>query len=252
MSGAIEEICAAMSRCRVVDLSPIIRTGMPQWHTHEPVRVFHDARTVSAHGYYSQDIYMPEHSGAHVDAPAHVLGPDAGVTVDAIAPLSLVGRAVKIDLTHRNMSPGDVLGRQEFVDELARQAVQIERDDIVLFEFGWDTRHEAETDGGAGLWGANAPGLDADVCEYLHEVAVRAVGSDTPCVDIAVRDGEILSAHGHQRWFLPNGIFLLEGLQGLADVPSASLFMALPLRIDRGSGSPIRALALFEQTENHY
>lgn len=246
MTGAIEDIAAAMGRCRVVDLSPPIRTGMPQWCTHGPVRVLGEARTVSAHGYYSQDLHLPEHSGAHVDAPAHVLGPESGMTVDAMPPLSLVGRAVKVDLSHRAMRPGEVLGLPELLEELTGRHLRIEAEDIVLFEFGWDGRHDAESDGETGAWGANAPGLDAEVCEHLHDLGVRVVGSDTPGVDIAVRDGEILSAPGHRTWFLPRGIFLLEGLRGLASVPAVSLFLALPLRIARGSGSPIRALALFE------
>jgi kynurenine formamidase len=38
----------------------------------------------------------------------------------------------------------------------------------------------------------------------------------------------------------------VEGLRGLAKVPATGLFVALPLRIAGGTGSPVRVLLLYE------
>jgi arylformamidase len=72
------------------------------------------------------------------------------------------------------------------------------------------------------------------------------VASDTAAADIAVADGEISGAHGHVHAFLPRGILIVEGLTGLADVPATGLFIALPLKIAGGSGSPARVVLLAE------
>ncbi|GAC1300007.1 MAG: hypothetical protein NVSMB27_40280 [Ktedonobacteraceae bacterium] len=52
---------------------------------------------------------------------------------------------------------------------------------------------------------------------------------------------------GHIQYFLPNGIFIIEGLYGLSKVPSTFYLIALPLKIKSGSGSPLRPVALFNK-----
>ena len=54
----------------------------------------------------------------------------------------------------------------------------------------------------------------------------------------------MLGAHGHVEHFLPQGILIVEGLTGLADVPATGLFLALPLKIAGGTGSPVRVVLL--------
>jgi kynurenine formamidase len=41
-------------------------------------------------------------------------------------------------------------------------------------------------------------------------------------------------------------ILIVEGLRGLAKVPDSGLFLALPLRLAGGTGSPVRVLLLTE------
>jgi kynurenine formamidase len=46
---------------------------------------------------------------------------------------------------------------------------------------------------------------------------------------------------------LPRGIPIIEGLVGFATAPATGLFIALSLKITRGSGSPLRVLLLGER-----
>ena len=78
-------------------------------------------------------------------------------------------------------------------------------------------------------WGENAPGLDEETCRFLSESEVKAVGAE----------------FGHAVYFLPRSILIIEGLHDLAKVPPIFYFIALPLKIKGGSGSPIRPIALF-------
>jgi arylformamidase len=230
-----------------VDLSPTIDSNMPKWPTHPDVGILRDARTVAVHGYFAQTLVLPEHAGCHVDAPAHLRGPDSGGTVDTLPLDTLIGPAKKFDLTAEGLEPGQTLSFARFERLAEAQALPIERGDIVLFEFGWDEHFRdelARPSERRSWWGSNMPGLDEDTCRYLSEAGVRAVGADTAGVDIAVVDGRIVSAPGHERWFLPRGILSIEGLYGLTKVPAKFIFVALPLKIAGGSGSPLRAIGL--------
>ena len=110
---------------------------------------------------------------------------------------------------------------------------------------GWDRHWPEGPDGADGsFWGRNEPGLSEDACRYLAEAGVAAVASDTAGCDVPCIDGEIGLGHGHSSWFLPRGILIVEGLRGLAEVAATGLFLALPLKIRGGTGSPLRVLLL--------
>jgi kynurenine formamidase len=58
-------------------------------------------------------------------------------------------------------------------------------------------------------------------------------------------DGKQGDDPGHSRWWLPNGILILECVANLEKVPGQCFLMAVPLSIQNGSGSPLRPVALF-------
>lgn len=245
---ATSELAALLGRYSVVDLSPQLYTNMPQWGTHPDVAFVSNARNFEQDGYYLQMIVMPEHSGCHVDAPAHALVDRPQETIDSFPPTALWGPAKKIDVSDRDWQPGQLLGVAEFKERAADAGISLEKGDVVLVQFGWDRYLEgAETDHSKGRWwGCNMPGFAEDLCRYIGEALPRAVGTDTAGCDIAVVDGviQVPEMWGHQRDFLPRGILVLEGLSNLARVPSTFFFVALPLRIRGGSGSPLRAVGL--------
>ena len=245
---SIQELALLLSSMSVVDLSPIFSTNMPGWHSHPNVMIVDDARNFEQNGYFLQTILLPEHSGCHVDAPAHVLPDKADQTIDIFPANTLFGVAKKIDLSQENYAPGDLVPLNK-VQEVARQAaITIEQGDIVVFDFGYDRYlidGEKKLVPRGNWWGKNEPGLAEDVCRFLAEAGVKAVGSDTPGCDIAQINGRVTAGFGHEQYFLPNGIFIIEGLYGLAKVPACFYFLALPLKIKGGSGSPLRPIALF-------
>jgi kynurenine formamidase len=54
--------------------------------------------------------------------------------------------------------------------------------------------------------------LAPEACEYLADVGVAAVASETAACDVAAKDGEIVAGHGHSQYFLPRGILIVEAL----------------------------------------
>lgn len=250
MMEPMPDLAQVLRGYRAVDLSPTLYSNMPQWSTHPDVAFVPDARNFTQHGYYCQTIVMPEHSGCHVDVPAHALQDRPSETVDSFEPTALWGPAKKVDVSDRQWRPGEVLERDDFEAVAARAGVTVEAGDVVLVQFGWDRLMDgAETDASVGRWwGSNMPGFSDELCRYLGERSPRAVGTDTAGGDIAVEDGVIKTgAWGHTRDFLPRGILIVEGLVNLAQVPAAFYFVALPLKIAGGSGSPLRAVGLVAQ-----
>jgi kynurenine formamidase len=58
-------------------------------------------------------------------------------------------------------------------------------------------------------------------------------------------DGVLGEAPGHQRFWLPRGILIIEAMARLEMLPPRSFVFMAPLPIENGSGSPLRPLAFF-------
>jgi arylformamidase len=248
---AHQQLSTLLGSMSIVDLSPLLSTNMPHWPTNPDVFIVGDARTYAQHGSFAQTLILPEHSGCHVDAPAHQHADQAEQTIDTFPVNALMGVAKKIDLSQEHYAPGDLVPLSRVKELVTTASMTLERNDIILFEFGWDNYLldvEKKAPQERNWWGENEPGLDEDLCRYLSEVGVKAVGSDTAACDIAAVNGKITGGcSGHLTYFLPKGIFIIEGLHNLAQVPVTFYFMAFPLKIKGGSGSPLRPIALFPQ-----
>jgi kynurenine formamidase len=80
--------------------------------------------------------------------------------------------------------------------------------------------------------------------EYFTKVKIRAIGSDAVLTDAAYTESKITSMPGRDKYFLPNNILQMSGFVNMGKAPAAGLFMAIPLKIKNGSGSPIRPLLI--------
>jgi arylformamidase len=242
---AVDRLVDALSAFTAVDLSPTLRMHMPQYSQHPEIG-FVDARDYENHGYHLQTLLLPEHVGAHVDAPSHVPIDRDDVTIETFPPTALWGRCVTAHVADRDWRPGELLTLDEFLAAIGD--VEVRAGDVVLVDFGW-SRHLLPGGLGRVYWGANTPGFEEELCRWLAEREVRAVGSDSPTCDLSQVDREVVTAFGHLEWFLPRSILILEGLESLEAVPALSYFAAMPLKIERGSGSPLRPVALVPTQE---
>jgi arylformamidase len=230
----VAALLAALRPFRVHDASPVIEPAMPLFFLYEPPAITplfgHDEAGAAANR-----IAMSEHTGTHVDAPFHF--DRDGLTVDQLPPDALLLRPFKkFDLS----GSGAVADAQALRDAAAHAGFTLEPGDVAIVEMGWD-RHLPEH---PEVWGRNEPGLSEDACRYLAEAGVVAVACDTAGCDVPCVDGEMGASPGHSSWFLPRGILMVEGLRGLAEVAATGLFLALPLKIAGGTGSPVRVLLL--------
>lgn len=242
MDNVWQSLNAAMKMAHCVDLSPVIERDMPKWPTHPPIVV--DPTITHAHdGYYCQTLVLGEHTGAHVDAPAHIIPTMMDRTIDTYPANRLFGPAIKYDLYKLGVAPGERITRAQILEMEREMGDAAGEGDVVLMDFGYQKYWTCGADWK--FYAKNEPGLDEDAVLLFAQRKVSAVGSDTVACDTPVVDGLELKSYGHQNHWLPNEIFIMEMLHNLDKLPTRSYFIALPLRIKNGSGSPIRPVAFF-------
>jgi kynurenine formamidase len=227
---------------RAYDIAPNFETNMPGYWNNPPCWIIDDVRTYDKDHYFCQTLVLGEHIGAHIDAPAHVH--KGAKTIEQFDPGFFIMPYKKYDLTCYDPGEGWML-RLEHIKEIEeRDGIKPEPGELILFCYGWDKHYKPESPDPAerAFYGANSPGLSEDACRYFRDAKVKAVGSDTCQGTIPSVNAENLSLACHDSIFLPNNIPIVEGLVNLTQIPLTGLFMALPLNIKHGSGSPVSAV----------
>ena len=119
--------------------------------------------------------------------------------------------------------------------------VAVQRDDIVLVDFQWEPYWKPGPERESVSLRAGQDCRPADAAGYLVERRVKLVGTYCVSLDPGDGGGGKLAAH---YTLLPSGILILENVSNLGKLPPVSFFMALPLKIENGTGSPVRAVVL--------
>jgi arylformamidase len=210
---------------RIIDLTQPMTNGMPVMEGITPPR-FRDLAEVAADGYAMSEYTFVNHTGTHVDAPAHQIA--GGATLDDIPLERLVTEALTIDLSVHGPGPVELA-------ELERFLPDVRPGDIVLFRSD-----------NAANWGTEAywhgwcyP--DAAAAAALVRAGVSGVGFDGPSADpVESTDYEL-----HQVW-LSAGAIILENLAGLDQLPARCRIVVAPLKVSRANGGPARVFAFVD------
>ena len=242
MNRKVADLHSLIKSFTIIDLSPTLEKDIPRCPAHPPLIIAQTA-THSHDGYFVQTISMAEHTGAHVDAPAHQIADMMDATIDKVPVNALMGPAVVYNLWEFDPKPGERVTAEQILRLEEKMGSAAGEGDIVLLNFNWfqywttssQWRYYAE----------NEPGLSAEAVKLFFDRKVKAVGSDTTACDTPAVDGKETESYGHRVYWLPNNILIMEMLMNLDKLPTWSYFIALPLKIKNGSGSPIRPVALF-------
>jgi len=190
--------------------------------------------------YASYRYAAAEHGGTHIDAPIHFS--ESGWTNDRIPLSSLMGAAVVVDVSDHVSSDY----RVSVDDFTAWEAAhgRIPDGAIVLARTGWGARyHDRTAYLGTDLTGPEAvpqlhfPGLDPAAAQWLVDHrSIAAFGLDTPSVDY----GQSSDFRTHVILYARN-IPGFENVANLEQLPEVgSYVVALPMKIEGGSGGPLR------------
>jgi kynurenine formamidase len=252
---------------RVYDLAVRLEPGMPH-HPYHPPFGFALAKS-HGEGMYPDGVSSAmevlvtgAHVGTHVDALGHIAkgglvhgGRDVmaaqsatdglGVgSVEEVPPLIGTGHLIDAErLFGRQLTPADGIGAAE-LDKWFADRPAPGPGSVVLVRTGW-MRHWPDYNDYLGL-STGVPGVALDGAQWLSERGILATGSDThnyehkPSVTVVA-----LSVHVHN--LVEQGIPIMESLnlENLAaDSVTEFLFLALPLRVRGGTGSPLRPVAV--------
>lgn len=265
-------VISAVGGGRVIQLGQLIDTFATKWSAvpdfEQHVYGAHDPSAPQPEDQYpgvtgaSDSIFMSTHSGTHMDSLSHVAvdgvlhdgtriddpgvqGASTGVRLRTRENFSpIVSRGVLLDLAA--FLSVDLVPREHVMDvdgfeELCRWAgVEVRAGDTVLFRMGYDTiAHDNDEYVRLPL-----PGPDGAVARRLVELGVVSTGSDTMPFEAAPGP---LNMEGHVELLVKGGVFIYEMLD-LRELAASGavefLFVAAPLRLRGGTGSPINPLAV--------
>jgi kynurenine formamidase len=215
-----------------IDLSHTLEENIPAYPTHARFgRALYESYEYGDPALHF-GLTISEHTGTHMDAPLHFI--PEGTATDEIPLHRLAGRAATIEAT--DLGAGDLLGVGH-IEAWEEEHGPIEANDRVLIRYGWDRRWMTGPEGRRFL--EDWPGLSGEAAEYLVGKGVSLVGCDTLAVDATISTEN--PAHYA---LLGSEVYIVENLKNLDRLPSFCFFLALPLKIRGGSGSPVRAVAL--------
>jgi kynurenine formamidase len=236
-----------LSAYRLVDLTHAYSSKTVYWPT-SPTKFTLErlayGKTEGGYFYAANTLSTPEHGGTHLDAPIHF--GEGKRTTEQIPLEQLVAPAVVIDVTSRAGADRDYRLTRDDVMAFEKQHGRIGAGTMVLLRTGW-SRHWPnakaylgdDTPGSASKLSFPSYGVDAAKL-LVEERRAGALGIDTASID-----------YGKSTDFMVHRIAAAQNVPGLENLtnldqlpPTGATVVALPMKIEGGSGGPLRAVAL--------
>jgi len=208
-----------------IDLTLPVYNGSPVFPG-QPSPIFFPWTTLDLHPNATTAFFMVEHTGTHLDVPSHFN--KNGLSVEEIPVDRFCGRCRTIDISH--FQPEKNLSKDELLRVVSQQRIDILPDDIILFCTKDNIRYGNED------YFRQYAGLSREAAQYLVDQKIKGVGIDAPSIDHEPYDSH--------RVFLPAGVIIYEFLTNLEHLlKKEAFFYGFPLKFNKCTGSPIRAVA---------
>ena len=227
----------------IIDLSQEIYSGMPVFNglpevkmsihaTHEQWDKIPNPTTFTPSVY---KLELGEHTGTHVDALNHMGREFKGQSIETM-PLSMFyTEGVCLDFSHKGLA--ELIEPEEMEAACVKAGVEINKGDTVLL----CTDHYRNYFGTEN-WN-KGPGISTATARYLGAKGIAAFGVETMSPGVPkVSNKEVHLICGEM------GFTHYENMVNLYKLIDRGRFrfIALPLKIRGGTGSPVRAVAVFE------
>ena len=221
------------------DLTHLFRVGAPMFPgVPRPSKTTHV--TVPVNGFYGQIWNFWEHTGTHLDVPAHfVVG---GRTTPQLTLDELMAPLAVIDISDRAAREPDTVVTTDDLRRYERRHGKIRRGSLVAMDAGWDARAGSEaayrnTDASGTM---HFPAWSKDAVEWLiDERRIGAIGVDTLSLD----PGNATAFVAHVALLAANR-FGIENLANLGKIPrSGATVLVGVIPWEDGSGGPARVIA---------
>jgi kynurenine formamidase len=237
---------APIDGSKIVDLSYSFGAETIYWPTAESFALERVAYgpTPSGYWYAANNICMAEHGGTHMDAPIHFAKDK--LTADAVPLSSCIGPAAVVDVRAAAAADPDYRLTVADLQAWEKEHGRLPRGAIVVMDSGWgarwpDKKRYLGTDKQGDVANLHFPGFSGEAAEFLvNERDVAGIAVDTPSIDYGQSTDFIV----HR---IVNGADK-PGFENLANVdhlpPAGATLIALPIKIEGGSGAPARIIAV--------
>lgn len=231
-----------MAGKEIIDLSQEIYDGMPVYKSLPSVSM----EIYATHEQWDGDespttqtpsvhkLTMGEHTGTHVDALNHMDRKNKGQSIDTM-PLSMFYTdGICLDFSHKKLQ--ELITAEEINEACKIANVTINKGDTVLLYTDHYRKHFNTEN-----W-TKGPGITAEAARYLGSLKIAAFGVETMSPGIPkISNTEVHKICGEL------GFTHYENMVNLYQLVNRGRFqfIALPLKIKGGTGSPVRAVAVF-------
>ncbi len=242
-------------KVEVVDLSAVLGPGTPLLKL--PPELAVDTPKIEIHKISAYDdngpwwawnwLKLGEHSGTHFDAPIHwITGRDhPDGSTDTIDPGNFVAPVNVIDCSKETAENPDFLLTVDHIKAWEAEHGEIQKGEWVVLRSDWYKRNGSEERFlNADETGPHSPGPTPEAITYLLDKGIVGWGSETIGTDAGQAGGMEPPFPAHNLLHKANryGLASLANLDKLP--PKGAILIAAPLKIEHGTGSPCRVLAL--------
>lgn len=202
---------------KLIDLSHLINKNIIVYDDLEKVYI-KKLSSIAKNGYEVKSLSLTTHSATHVDGFNHMI--EEGLSIDKIPLDIFIGKALTLDCTASNNIPVSILDN-----------INLYEYDFIFFYTGaskyWNTKRFL----------SNHPTPSKELIDLLSISNIKGVGIDGISID-AFNDKKF---YNHKKLFSNNKI-IYECLNNLHELINLQFyFYGVPLKIDNGDGSPVRA-----------
>jgi kynurenine formamidase len=228
---------------KTIDLSQEIYTGMPVYPGHAKTVIWEhmsheeSGRTIgTGFSYQSSGLMMCDHGPTHIDSISHLSTDPAAPSVDEIPLEHCVTSAICIDVS--DVPVQTQFGPEKIEAELKRWNLDIRPGDTVLFHTGHFDKYYGKPE-----YSTHQPGLTREATEFIIDKGAINFGVDNTSPDMWLEKTYPCHTVCRER-----EVTHIENLCNLDQlIGKRFTFIALPLRIRKGTGSPLRAIAILHE-----
>jgi kynurenine formamidase len=228
----------------IIDLSQEIFTGMPVFPGLPDVAITMHVSHEQWDGIPDSDVVSPavnrlelgEHTGTHVDALNHMGREFRGQSIETMPLTMFYTEGICLDLSHKSLR--ELIEPVDLERALSAAGLEIRQGDTILLYTDHYRRAFGTDD-----WD-HGPGLSAEAARWLGQQKIAAFGVETMSPGVRhISNKQVHRICGGLGFTHYENMINLYQLVGRGRFR----FIGLPLRIRGGTGSPVRAVAVFER-----
>jgi kynurenine formamidase len=186
------------------------------------------SKTIDSDGWNASTLTFYSHCGTHMDAPIHFNV--SKQTIDTMPVSDFIGRAWVIDI--RQIGAKALINPEHIPQDIQEQFVA---GDSLVFWTDWSKFVNTPK------YRDELPRISESLAHWCLDNKVKMLGVEPPSVADVNNLAEVTKIHQ----ILLKGVVIIEGLTNLENLQSNCVeLIALPLKIEKGDGSPARVIAI--------